>query len=75
MLAQKSWYDSDEWLRDQLTILQVKSRIDTGKLADIAGMSRASYYARLKNPEEFKLKELRRLDKLAQRYGLSMFAE
>ena len=41
----------------------------------IAGISVASYYNRYNAPQEFRLRELRCLDRIARRYGMSLFTE
>lgn len=65
-------FDSDLWLKDQLAILAIRSHKTPTELATIAGLGRACYYGRLRIPEEFSLKELRRLEKLARRYNMSV---
>lgn len=67
--------ESDQWLRDQLDILKIRSKLQPDKLAAIAGISVASYYNRYNAPQEFRLRELRCLDRIARRYGMSLFAE
>ena len=67
--------ESDQWLRDQLDILRIRSKLQPDKLAAIAGMSLASYYNRYNTPQEFRLRELRCLDKIARKYGMSVLQE
>ena len=67
--------ESDQWLRDQLDILRVRSKLQPDKLAAIAGMSLASYYNRYNTPQEFRLRELRCLDRIAKRYGMRILQE
>lgn len=67
--------ESDQWLRDQLDILKIRSKLQPDKLAAIAGISLASYYNRYNAPQEFRLRELRCLDRIARRYGMSLFTE
>lgn len=67
--------ESDQWLREQLDILQVKSRKTAGELAAIAGISQSSYYARYKSPQDFRVGELRSINRIAIRYGLSVLEE
>lgn len=67
--------ESDQWLRDQLDILKIRSKLQPDKLAAIAGMSVASYYNRYNAPQEFRLRELRCLDRIAKRYGMRILQE
>ena len=67
--------ESDQWLRDQLDILKIRSKLQPDKLAAIAGISVASYYNRYNALQEFRLRELRCLDRIARRYGMSLFTE
>ena len=67
--------ESDQWLRDQLDILRVRSKLQPDKLAAIAGMSLASYYNRYNTTQEFRLRELRCLDRIAKRYGMRILQE
>lgn len=62
----------DKWLRDQIKILAIKADITPDEMAAIMGVSRAAYYNRLKNPDDFRRGELRRLDRLAERYGMTV---
>ena len=67
--------ESDQWLRDQLDILKIRSKLQPDKLAAIAGISVASYYNRYNTPQEFRLRELRCLDRIAKRYGMRILQE
>lgn len=67
--------ESDQWLRDQLDILKIRSKLQPDKLAAIAGISVASYYNRYNEPQEFRLRELRCLDRIAKRYGMRILQE
>lgn len=67
--------ESDQWLRDQLDILKIRSKLQPDKLAAIAGISVASYYNRYNAPQEFRLRELRCLDRIAKRYGMRILQE
>ena len=67
--------ESDQWLRDQLDILRIKSRKSARDLASICGISPAAYYNKYNAPQDFRLRELRCLDKVAKRYGLSILQE
>lgn len=70
MVNNASLRNSDQWLRDQLRILEIKSHKRPAEMAVLSGMSVASYYNRLRDPEEFRLKELRALDQLGRRFGV-----
>lgn len=67
--------ESDQWLRDQLDILRIKARKNARELAAICGISQAAYYNRYANPQEFRLGELRSLDRIAKHYGLRILQE
>lgn len=68
-------FDSDAWLKDQLGVLVVRSKKSIDYLAKVSGMSRASFYNRLKSPEDFSLKELRLIESVARRYNMSVLVE
>lgn len=67
--------ESDQWLRDQLDILRIKSKKTPKELAAIAGISPAGYYNRYNTPSDFRLRELRSLDMIAKKYGMSVLHE
>lgn len=67
--------ESDQWLRDQLDILRIKARKNARELAGICGISQAAYYNKYANPREFRLGELRSLDRIAKHYGMRILQE
>ena len=68
-------FESDTWLQEQLTLLAMRSKKSAEDLANVAGVSRATYYNRYNTPEDFSLKELRKLNNLAKRYNMSLYRE
>ena len=67
--------ESDQWLRDQLDILRIKARKNARELAAICGISQAAYYNKYARPQDFRLGELRSLDRIAKHYGLRILQE
>ena len=68
-------FDSDQWIREQLGVLAIKAHKTPAELAKIAGICRASYYNRLQTPEDFTIRELRKLERVANKHHMSVLME
>ena len=62
----------DAWIKEQLKILSIRSGMNPMELAKEIGMSHTTYYDHRNVPSEFRVRELRKLDKIARKYGMTV---
>lgn len=66
------WSEENDTLRGQIRIAQKCERLSLHDWVAVLGMSRATYYRKLANPDLFTLKELRTVDRILRKHSLQL---
>ena len=62
----------EDVMRENLLILRHRMGLTVPQFADTVGIPEGTLKGRLRNPGDFRLSEVWRINKVAERYGISM---